>query len=539
MKNIVGGKITMKRRLAGIGLAAVMLLSAALVGCSSQSTTTTGNTQPQANAGTTGTPASSNGEKVLTIASGSDVVSFDIHDHNNTSTEAVHVNMFNYLVKKDKNQKVQPDLAASWEIVNDTTWRFKLREGVVFHNGDPFTAEDVKFTLERVAKDNKLLEYGNYKQIKEVKIIDPQTVDIITNAPEPVLLNRLSRLGSGMLPSKYIKEKGWEEFLKNPVGTGPYKFQEWKRDDRLTLVKNDQYFGDKPKWDKLVFRSIPEDATRVAELLTGGVDLAVNIPPSDLERIESNEGTQTKTGPTQRVMMLTVRTTPGTVTENPKVREAIDLAIDEKAIVDNILAGGGTPTRTRVTPGNFGANPDLYGKALYDPERAKQLLAEAGYPNGLELTMSAPSGRYLKDKESAELMQAMLAEVGINVKLELLEWSKFNERYKAKKFNELFMIAYANSMFDGSLAFDRLTTERAKGESDYSNPEVDKLLADAGENMNTQEREKQYQKVQQIVADERPQIYLYQMNANYGISDRINFEPRLDEMLFVDEITLK
>lgn len=529
----------MKKRLAGIGLAAVLALSAALVGCSSQSTTTTEPKQQQTASGTTAPAAGDTGEKVLTFASGNDIVSFDIHDHNNTSTEAVHVNMFDYLVKKDRNQKVQPDLATSWEIINDKTWRFKLREGVTFHNGDPFTAEDVKFTLERVAQDQKLLEYGNYKQIKEVKIIDPHTIEIITNESEPVLLNRLSRLGSGILPSKYIKEKSWDEFLKSPVGTGPYKFQEWKRDDRLTLVKNDQYFGDKPKWDKLVFRAIPEDATRVAELLTGGVDVAVNIPPSDLERVESNEGTHPVTGPTQRVMMLSVRNTPGTVTENPKVREAIDLAIDDKAIVDSILAGGGTPTRTRVTAGNFGANPDLYNKSLYDPERAKKLLAEAGFPNGLDLTFSATSGRYLKDKESAELIQAMLGEVGIRAKLDLLEWSKFNETYKAKKFNEVFMIAYANSMFDASLAFDRLTTERAKGETDYSNPEVDKLLKEAEKNMNLEEREKQYKKVQEIIAEQRPQIYLYQLNANYGVSDRINFEPRLDEMLFADEITKK
>lgn len=521
------------KRLTGIGLAVIFALSTALVGCSSQSTTT------PANNSSAGAQTTTNGEKVLTFASGSDMVTFDIHDHNNTSTEAIHVNMFNYLVKKDSNQKLQSDLATSWEVVNDTTWRFKLREGVKFHNGDPFTSADVKFTLERIATDKKLLEYGNYKQIKEVKIIDDHTIDIITNAPEPVLLNRLSRLGSGMLPSKYIKEKSWDEFLKNPVGTGPYKFSEWKRDDRLIMVKNDDYFGDKPKWDKLVFRAIPEDSTRVAELLTGGVDVAVNIPPSDLERIESNEATHTAKGATQRVMMLGVRMTPGAVTADPRVREAIDLAIDEKAIVDNILAGGGTPTRTRVTPGNFGANPDLYDKSLYDPERAKQLLKEAGYANGLELTFSATSGRYLKDKESAELIMAMLGEVGIKANLELMEWSKFNERYKAKKFNELFMIAYANSMFDASLVFDRVTTERAKGETDYSNPQVDKLLEEAEKNMNLEERDKQYKKVQEIIAEERPQIYLYQMNANYGISDRINFVPRLDEMLFADEITLK
>jgi peptide/nickel transport system substrate-binding protein len=512
--------------LAKVSLALVLAASLGLAGCSktpSQQLSDKNKSQSQ---------------KVLTIASGNDIVSFDIHDHNNTSTEAVHVNMFNYLVKKDNKQKTIPDLAESWEQKDDRTLTMKLRKGVKFHNGDPFTAADVKFTLERVAKDNKLLEYGNYKQIKEVKIVDEYTVDIITYEPDPILLNRLSRLGSGMLPSKYIGEKGWDVFKKEPIGTGPYKFSKWIKDDRLELVKYDDYFGDKAKWDKLVVRSIPEDATRVSEVLTGGVDIAVNVPPSDIKRVEDGDKTHAVQGDTQRVMQLTLRT-KNAVTENPKVREAIDLAINEKAIVDNILAGGGTPTRTRVTPGNTGANPVLYNKYLYDKEKAIQLLKEAGYPNGLELTLSAPSGRYLKDKETAELIAAMLGEVGIKVKLELMEWSKFNEKYKAKKFNELFMIAYGNSMFDASLAFDRIRVEIGKGETDYNNPEIEKLLRDAEKNMNAQEREKQYQRASEIVAEDRPQLYMFQQKAIYGVSDRIQFQPRLDEMLYADEIVAK
>jgi peptide/nickel transport system substrate-binding protein len=231
--------------------------------------------------------------------------------------------------------------------------------------------------------------------------------------------------------------------------------------------------------------------------------------------------------------------TEGTPTANPKVREAIELAIDKQSIVDNILAGGGKVTRTRVTPGNFGADPSLYGTSTYDPERAKQLLKEAGFENGLEITLSSPSGRYLKDKETAELVQAFLGEVGIKVNLELLEWSKFNEVYRSKNMQEMFMIAYANSMFDGSLAFDRASSEIAKGETDYNNAEVDKLLGAAETNMNEAEREKQYHQVQQLVANDRPFIYLFQMSANYGASKRVQFEPRLDEMLPVDEIILK
>lgn len=497
-----------------------------MAGCSSKSSTTATNNNDTA-------------EKVLTIANSSDMLSFDIHDHSSASTEAIHVNMFNYLLKHDAEGEFIPDLAESWENVNPTIWRFKLRQDVKFQNGDPFTAADVKFTLERVAKDEKLSEHSNYEEIQEVKVVDDYTVDVITKIPDPILLNRLSRSGSSMLPSKYIEEKGWEEFLKNPVGTGPYKFSEWKRDDRLVLVKNDEYFGDKPKWDKVIYRVIQEDSTRVAELLSGGIDIAQNVPPSDEERIESNEGTSVITGPSQRVMTLEVRVTPGRVTADPRVREAIDLAIDEKAIIENLYGGKGTPTLTRVTPGNFGAHLGLYNKSNYDPERAKQLLAEAGYADGVDVTFTSPSGRYLKDKETAELVTAMLTEVGFRVKLELMEWSAFNQKLSARKMDELFLLAYGNSMWDAALALDRVTIERTKDRTDYTNPEVEELYKTASQNMNPDERLKKYEKIQEIVAEERPQVYLLQMDSTFGVNERISFKPRLDEMLYVDEVTLK
>lgn len=477
--------------------------------------------------------------KTLIIANGTDITTFDIHNHNTTSTEAVHINMFNYLVKNGGTEGFIPDLAESWENVDDTTWSFKLKEGVKFHNGEDLTADDVKFTLERVAKDDTLLEYGNYKQIKEVQVKSDYEFDIITEAPEPALLNRLSRLGSGILPKDYLETEGWEVFLKEPVGTGPYKLKEWKKDDRLTLVANPDYFGDAAKWEELVFRSIPEDSTRVSELMTGGVDIAVNVPPTDVERIDATEGVSVKTAPTQRVMMLVLRTAEGNATADPLVREAIDLAIDKQAIVDSLLNGAAEVTRTRVTPGNVGANEDLYGKTLYDPEKAKELLAQAGHADGLTLSLSAPNGRYLKDKETAELMAAMLSEVGITVNLELLEWSAFNQKYTERTFGDMFFIGYGNSMFDASLALDRMRFERAIGETDYNNPEAEALLKAAESNMNLDERAEQYKQAQQFIADDRPQIYLYQLQAITGVNDRVNYEPSLDEMFYADTITLK
>lgn len=480
------------------------------------------------------TDSSASDEKTLTIANATDIESFDIHNNNNTVSEAVLVNMFDYLLKNDGEGKKVPVLATSWEQVGDTTWRFKLRDDVKFHNGDPFTAADVKFTLERAAKDSSLKQNTYYKQIAEVKIVDDYTVDIVTDGADPLLLNRLSRMGSGMLPSKYIEEKGMDAFLQAPVGTGPYIFSSWKKDDRIELIKNEDYFGETPKWDKVVFRAVPEASTRVSELLTGGVDIAAGIPSTDVERIQATEGLSVTKAPIRRVLQLIIRHTEGTATADPKVREAIDLAIDKQAIVDSIAGGAGILTRTSVTPGVFGSDPSLYEQSVYDPERAKQLLQEAGYSNGgPELSLSA-SSQY---KEYAEVVAAMLTDAGFKVNLDVLEASAFSEKMTSKTFGEMFMLGIGNSLNDASNNYNRYFADEAKGETDYNNPEVEELLQAAAQNMNSEEREKQYQQVQQIFAEARPAVYLFQMEGVYGVGSKANYKPREDEMYFVDEIT--
>lgn len=506
-------------------LAIVMVLSA----CGGGSKGTTNNATSEGS-GSESAAASS----TLTIAAATDIESFDPHNNNNTASEAVLVNVFDYLIKNDSQQKKVPALATSWEQVNDTTWRFKLREGVTFHNGDPFTSADVKYTLERVAKDNTLKQNSYFKNIVEVKAVDEHTVDIITDGPDPLLLNRLSKMGAGILPSKYIADKGMDTFLKEPVGTGAYKFSKWTKDDRIELVKNENYFGGEPKWNEVVFRVIPEASTRVSELLAGGVDVASSIPSTDIARIEGEADKKNVKAPIQRVLQLIFRQTEGSITADPKVREAIDLAIDKQGIVDSIAGGAGIVTRTSVTPGNFGADPSLYKTSLYDLEKAKQLLKEAGYAEGTaEMTISV-SSQY---KEQAEVVAAMLDQAGFKINLDVLEPSAFSERYSSKSFKEIFMIGIGNSLFDASNNYNRYMVEEAKGESDYNNPEVEKLLQSALVNMNPESREKEYQQVQQIFSEERPAVYLYQMEGVYGTNDKVNFAPRSDEMFYADEIT--
>nr|WP_204438781.1 ABC transporter substrate-binding protein [Amphibacillus cookii] len=474
-------------------------------------------------------------EKVLTIANATDIESFDIHNNNNTISEAVLINMFDYLIKNDPDGNKIPGLATDWENIDETSWRLTLRDDVVFHNGDAFTAKDVKFTLERVAQDSALSQYYLYQEIDEVIIEDDYTVTIVTKNPDPIFINRLSRMGSGMLPADYIEENGFDHFLEEPIGTGPYQFSSWTRDDRVELVKNEDYYEGEVEWDAVVFRTIPEASTRVSELLVGGVDIIANVPVADMDRVAGEEGRSIITAPTRRVLQTILRHTDGYVTSDPIVREAIDLAIDKQAIVDSIAGGAGVLTRTSVTPGNFGADPSLYQQSLYDPEEAKRLLEEAGYTSeDLEISFSS-AAQY---GEYAEVIAAMLTEVGFTVNLDILEATAFYEQFNAKNFDEMFMIGIGNSLNDAANNYGRYLAEQAEDETDYDNPEVEELLQSALVNMDPEDRESQYQQVQQIFAEERPSIYLFQMEGIYGVNDRLDYSPREDEMFIVEEISL-
>lgn len=479
-------------------------------------------------------------ERILTIAIPNDIYSFDIHDHNQIDTEAVHINIFSYLLTRQTDMEVEPDLLESYEPVDDVTWAMSLKEGITFHNGDPLTAEDVKFTLERVANDDTLQEHGRLKVIKEVKILNDYEFEIITDGAQPTLMNLLSRIGSGILPKNYIEENGWDHFLSNPIGTGPFKFVEWRRDDRIILEPYENYFEGRVQGiDQVVFRVIPEVSTRINELLTGGVDIVTDLTPDDMQRINAQEGVSAVSAPSQRVGFLGLHHGEEHPTSDPKVREAIELAIDNEAITKQILLGEATPTRTRITPGNFGAHPRLYNTYLYDPNRAKQLLEEAGYGDGLELTLTLADNHYLKANEINEVIASMLAQVGIDVNIQFVDWSRFLELRNAGDYGQMYFAVYGNSIFDSSIGLQEFASNVGWDRASYRNEEVTELWEQALNNMNFDEREEQYQRIQEIVAEERPKIYLYHQNEVYGVSDDVIFTPRTDSMLVIKDMRMQ
>ena len=476
-------------------------------------------------------------KRVLTIAQSADITTFDPQNAFNTPTDSVLTNIFSHLFEREADNTLVPDAAESVENTDELTWRVVLKPGITFHNGDPLTAEDVKYTFERVSSDETLMVQSYYSSIDHVDVIDELTCDIVTKVPMPTLKIMTAFSGSWILPKNYIETNGWDYFQKNPVGSGPYQFKEWIRDDRVVLEPYENYFkGKVEQWDEVVFRCIPESSTRVGELLTGGVDIALNIPPNEWERINGNEGTKIVYGDTSFVPVLILRLTEGCPTADPLVRQAMEYAINRTQIAEVLYQGAATPTRTRMTPGCFGSDESLYNQDKYDPEKAKELLSQSSY-NGEELVFNAGRGRFILDSELAEMIVGMLTEAGFNIKLEISDWSAFVDIYRSKSNKDIMLIGLADSLYDCSDSLLHYTIDRAAGQTDYVNEETDRLFKEAGQNLDSVEREQQYQRIQQIVAEDLPHIPLVQLKAVYGVRQGINYVPPLNENIKVCDIT--
>ena len=324
-------------------------------------------------------------EDKIVLALNLDQNTMDPHMHFQRVGILMNIQMYDSLLHKTPKLEYEPSLATSWRAIDDTTWEFKLRQGVKFHNGDPFSAEDVKFSFERVLDPaTKSPQYGNIRAIKEVKIIDPHTVHLVTDKPFPLLIERV--VFFPIIPKKHYEKVGMQAFGDSaPVGTGPYKFAEWKRDQFLRLERFDEHWRGPAAIKTLIIRVIPETSTQIAELKTGGVDIIRNLSPDLIPDLKAHASTYVSTAPILRThyVMLDMREAPFNKKE---ARQAANYAIDRQAIVDRLMGGLGRTVPTVINPMAFGYDPKVEGYG-YDPKKAKELLKQAGYPNGVDITL--------------------------------------------------------------------------------------------------------------------------------------------------------
>lgn len=476
------------------------------------------------------------GSEVLTIAQSNDLLSFDPANHGNNSTESGLINIYDYLVRKefaDGQMSFVPNLATSWSSEDLVRWVFELRDDVTWHDGTPFTAEDVKFTVERTQGDTALRNSSKFSTIEQVNVLGPHRLEVITRHRDALLLHSFVGNGALIIPKHAFEAAANPEaFFANPIGTGAYRFGEWRRGDRVVFERNPDWWGGTPHWERVVIRAIPETSTRVAEVLTGGVDIAVNIPPEDIGRVAGNADTSIASFNIARNFALHVRNEEGATTHDPRVREAIDYAINREEIAEIVLEGFGTPTRGLYPPEIPGHNPALSAENTFDPDRARSLIEEAGAV-GARVRLGTPSGRWIKDREVAEAIVGYLQDVGLDAQIEVLEWSVYNSRLAADGLGELYLWGMG-SYTDASHLLNLGLLQRFNPH--WSDEEFLRLSEEVGLAPTEEDRLEILRRAQEIITGDRARIGIAYPQAIYGVNDRVSFAGRFDEMIPAEEV---
>jgi peptide/nickel transport system substrate-binding protein len=487
----------------------------------------------------------------LRIAVAADVTSIDPHFFNLFPNNNVAEHIFDKLVQMDPDSRMIPGLATSWKTIDPTTWEFKLRKGAKFTDGTEVTAEDVVFTLDRVPKvPNSPGPFTAYtKMITSVQVVDPYTIRFKTAAPHPLMPNDLSTIY--IVSKKAATGASTEDFNsgKAAIGSGRYKLVRYVNGDRIELVRNENYWGDKPYWQKVTFKIIKNEAARVAALLSGDVDAIEQPPTADLPKIKADPKFIVTSKISHRVIYFNFdhlqRSSPfitakdgKPLDKNPltdvRVRRAISKAINRQAIADRVMEGQAIPSGQLVSERLFGHVPGLKADP-YDPEGAKKLLAEAGYPDGFNLTIHGPAGRYVNDEKIVQAVAQMLTRVGINSKVETAPMAPYSSRASKQEFS-FHMVGWGASTGEASSPLRSLlaTWDPKKGLGAvnwgrYSNPKVDYLIEQALQQVDDENRRIMLQRATELAMQDLGIMPIHFQFTIWATKKGVQYTPRTDE----------
>jgi peptide/nickel transport system substrate-binding protein len=508
----------------------VMIFIMALVTACSPETAGTDKSSGKGNDG--GKDSKKNG---IVIGLESDAATLLANTDVNYITDVQIRNIYDSLIDRDEQTgEFVPVLAKEWKNIDELTWELTLKEGVKFHNGAPFNAEAVKFNIDYILDEkNKSFYLSRWANVKEVKVIDEYKVQIITAEPFPTMIARIADDLLIMEPG-HVKEAGLEEAAKSPVGTGPYKFKEWVRDDHLNLVANEEYWNGKPSIKNVTFRYIPEFSSRLSAFLSGEIDLFKNIPVDSVEKVKSDSASKVESTGSARINYVALNTFYKGPLQDKKVRQAINYAVNVDELLEGVLNGNGT----KITGPLSKLNADYVETKEYshDVEKAKSLLKEAGYkPEELELTMDTPNGRYPMDSQVAQGIAAQLGKIGIKVKVQVNEWGNHLTKIQKREMKDMFILGWGPA-FDAQSTIENLFTKDAPYSSFYD-ANVEKTIKAALPIFAQEDRKKAFGDIQQLLVDEAAWVPLWQQADLYAVRKDLNFKPRVDEKLSAIEMS--
>ncbi|HEU4368540.1 MAG TPA: ABC transporter substrate-binding protein [Methylomirabilota bacterium] len=487
----------------------------------------------------------------VVIAQGVDPTTLDMMNQQEQPASNVGAQMFDMLVERDQSLKLVPGLAAELpRLVAPTVWEVKLRKGVKFHNGEDFNAESVKFSVERLVNPaNKLRGASSFAPIERVEIVDPYTVRIHTKKPWPVMVSHLALRALSMYPPKEYAGKDTAAISRNPIGTGPFKFVKWAKDEEIVMEAFPGYWRGAPKIKTVVFKPIPDDAVRVAALQNGEIDVAVNIPPHLAGIIEKHPKTFLSTAPSIRTIQLMIYTHQMDAQHKPtgpyagptvdkRVRQAIASAVDADEIIKSVMDDKAVRVPTMLTSLHFGFDPSLK-PIKQDLGRTKKLLADAGFPNGVDIVLNGPQGRYVRDKEVAEAVGGQLTKAGIRTTLRTFEFVNYlNSMVYVHKAGPVWLIGWGHPTMDAEAIYVPLF-KSPNIFVNWHNEDFNGMVEEAQSQMDEKKRLALYHRINKLWIEETPAVPLYQQIDLYGANKRLAWKARSDELIRAYDMALK
>jgi ABC-type transport system substrate-binding protein len=465
--------------------------------------------------------------QTVTYAAGADPDSLDPANAESNPSEAVNRMIHENLVRFDAKLNLVPGLAEKWEQAKDgMSWTFNLRKGVKFHDGTPFNAEAAKYFFDRMIGPEKPSRAGLYAPLVEsTVVVDEHTVKVNMKAPFAFLLNNIAHSASGIVSPTGHKALG-KDIARKPVGTGPFKFVEWVHGDHVTLARNDDYWGGKPKLDKIIIKTVKEESARVMMLMSGDAQLAVRLPSEDIPRLEKDAAIQLDATETLRVLYIGFNVAKKPFSDE-RVRQAFNLAVDRESIVKNIYQGRALVAGNIVAPLTTGYFP--LPAYPYDPEKAKKLLADAGFPSGLKAKFISPQGRYPKDFEMAQALQQQWKKAGIEVSLDTMEWAAYlaaTRKPVDQTDVEIFLLGWAPSSAEARWCLYPLYhsaewVPKGNNRLFYANKEFDDYVDKFTKATEKADRDKYLKLAQELLYKEVPQLPILVTKETIGYSKKL------------------
>jgi peptide/nickel transport system substrate-binding protein len=473
-------------------------------------------------------PVSSYAQEV-TIALGSEPTTLDPQLREDGGERAVNDNIYETLMARAPKGELVPGLAKEApKLVDPQTWEVKLRSGIKFHNGEPFNADSVVFSIKRIIDPKFNSEQISFfETIKDANKVNDLTVRIITNGPDPILLSRLYWMK--MVPSGHTNDP---KFAETPVGTGPYKFVQWKRGQYITLERNEDYWGEKPPIKKVNYRFVEEPGTRLAGLMAGEFDIITNLLPEFTKQVPQAIHIL---GLEHPIMILNA---DGGPTKDVKFRQALNYAVDKAALAEGLFEGYAQIAQGQLlSPSFFGFNKDV-GPYPYDPQKAKALLKEAG-AEGATVELIGTAGRWLKDREVVEAVAAYWDAVGVRTKVRIFEFNEYlNRLFDRKTRGDAIFVVSSNELLDADKSFSAYYRAGGIGSSN-SDKELAALIDNARTETDFNKRASMYHKAVKHTYDNAYFVWLLNIEDIYGVSDRVNWSGRVDAKILVSEMKIK